>query len=178
MWLMYAVGSALFAGLTAIIAKLGIKNTDSDVATAVRTIVVLIFSWIMVFVTGANNSFSEITAKSMMFLVLSGLATGGSWLCYFKALQLGDVNKVAPVDKSSTVLSMILAFVILGEKLTVYKITGMVLILIGTMLMITRKKRLNTARHQVGLFTHCFLRCLQHLHLYWEKLVLQALIQT
>ena len=102
MWILFAFGAALFAGLTAILAKIGIKNVDSNVATAIRTIIILIFSWLMVFVVGSFNTISDISNKTLIFLILSGLATGGSWLCYFKALQLGDVNKVTPIDKSST----------------------------------------------------------------------------
>lgn len=140
MWIMFAFGSALFAGLTAILAKCGIRNTDSNVATALRTIVVLAFSWLMVFVTGAQSGMSSISVKTMVFLVLSGVATGASWLCYFKALQLGNVNKVTPIDKSSTVLTMLLAFVLLGEALTWMKAVAMVSIGIGTYMMIQKKQ--------------------------------------
>ncbi len=140
MWIMFAFGSALFAGLTAILAKCGIRNTDSNVATALRTIVVLAFSWLMVFVTGAQSGMSSIFVKTMVFLVLSGVATGASWLCYFKALQLGNVNKVTPIDKSSTVLTMLLAFVLLGEELTWMKAVAMVSIGIGTYMMIQKKQ--------------------------------------
>ena len=113
MWILFAFGSALFAGLTSILAKCGIRRTDSTVATAIRTIVVLIFSWLMVFIVGSQSQLSEISGKTLLFLILSGLATGGSWLCYFRALQLGDVNKVVPVDKSSTVLTILLAAILL-----------------------------------------------------------------
>lgn len=140
MWIMFAFGSALFAGLTVILAKCGIRNTDSNVATALRTIVVLAFSWLMVFVTGAQSGMSSISMKTMVFLVLSGVATGASWLCYFKALQLGNVNKVTPIDKSSTVLTMLLAFVLLGEELTWMKAVAMVSIGIGTYMMIQKKQ--------------------------------------
>lgn len=140
MWIMFAFGSALFAGLTAILAKCGIRNTDSNVATALRTIVVLAFSWLMVFVTGAQSGMNSISMKTMVFLVLSGVATGASWLCYFKALQLGNVNKVTPIDKSSTVLTMLLAFVLLGEELTWMKAVAMVSIGIGTYMMIQKKQ--------------------------------------
>ena len=140
MWIMFAFGSALFAGLTAILAKCGIRNTDSNVATALRTIVVLVFSWLMVFVTGAQSGMNSISMKTMVFLVLSGVATGTSWLCYFKALQLGNVNKVTPIDKSSTVLTMFLAFVLLGEELTWMKAVAMVCIGIGTYMMIQKKQ--------------------------------------
>lgn len=138
MWIMFAFGSALFAGLTAILAKCGIRNTDSNVATALRTIVVLAFSWLMVFVTGAQSGMGSISMKTMVFLVLSGVATGASWLCYFKALQLGNVNKVTPIDKSSTVLTMFLALVLLGEELTWMKAVAMVGI--GTYMMIQKKQ--------------------------------------
>ena len=141
MWMMFAFGSALFAGLTAILAKCGIRNTDSNVATALRTIVVLAFSWLMVFVTGAQSGMGSISMKTMVFLVLSGVATGASWLCYFKALQLGNVNKVTPIDKSSTVLTMFLASVLLGEELTWMKAVAMVCIGIGTYMMIQKKQK-------------------------------------
>lgn len=140
MWLGFAVGSAFFAGITSILAKCGIRKTDSDVVTAVRTIVVLIFAWIMVAVTGVSLPAEGISSKTMIFLVLSGMATGGSWLCYFKALQLGDVNKVVPVDKSSTVLTIILAFIIFKEPVTGVRLLGMLLIGIGTLMMIQKKE--------------------------------------
>lgn len=140
MWIAFAFGSALFAGVTSILAKIGIKNTDSTAATAVRTIIILFFSWIMVFVTGQFGGISDISGKTLTFLILSGLATGGSWLCYFKALRIGDVNKVTPVDKSSTVLTMLLAFIILGEELNLLKIVCIILIGAGTYLMIEKKK--------------------------------------
>ncbi|HWT76455.1 MAG TPA: EamA family transporter [Mobilitalea sp.] len=139
MWIIFAFGSALFAGITAILAKIGIKNTDSHVATAFRTIIILVFSWLMVFIVGSQNTIFDISNKTLVFLILSGMATGGSWLCYFKALQLGDVNKVSPIDKSSTVLSMILAFIILGESITVIKLIAMIVIGVGTYFMIARK---------------------------------------
>ena len=140
MWILYATGSAFFAGITSILAKCGIKKTDSDVATAIRTIVVLIFSWLMVLVTGSGSGIGEIDGKTMLFLVLSGLATGASWLCYFHALQVGDVNKVVPIDKSSTVLTILLALIFLGEGLSVGKAVAVILIGAGTMLMITKKE--------------------------------------
>ena len=111
MWILFAFGSALFAGLTSILAKCGIKNTDSNVATALRTIVVLIFSWIMVFIAGSHNTLSDISSKTLIFLILSGISTGASWLCYFRALQIGDVNKVTTIDKSSSILTMLMAFI-------------------------------------------------------------------
>lgn len=140
MWIIYAFGSALFAGLTAILAKCGIKNMDSNVATALRTIVVLVFSWLLVLLTGNVGAMDEISKKTWSFLILSGLATGASWLCYFRALQIGDVNKVTPIDKSSTVLTMFLAFAFLGEKITLLKIIAMILIGTGTYLMIQKKE--------------------------------------
>lgn len=140
MWIAFAFGSALFAGVTSILAKIGIKNTDSTAATAIRTIVILFFSWLMVFITGAFGGIGRISSKTLIFLMLSGLATGGSWLCYFRALQIGDVNKVTPVDKSSTVLTMLLAFIILGEELSILKVTCMILIGAGTYLMIVKKE--------------------------------------
>lgn len=140
MWIAFAFGSALFAGVTSVLAKIGIKNTDPTAATAVRTIIILFFSWVMVFVTGQFGGIGDISGKTLTFLILSGLATGGSWLCYFKALQIGDVNKVTPVDKSSTVLTMLLAFIILGEELNLLKIVCIVLIGAGTYLMIEKKE--------------------------------------
>lgn len=148
MWVVYALLSALFAGVVSILAKIGIKNTDSNLATALRTVVVLIFAWLMVFVAGAQRTIADIDTKSFIFLVLSGLATGGSWLCYFKALQLGDVNKVVPVDKSSTVLTMLLSMIFLGENITLIKVAAMLLIGIGTYLMIERKE--STAQGSKG----------------------------
>jgi len=146
MWIMYAFASALFAGLTAILAKIGIKNVDSNVATTIRTVIILIFAWLMVFVVGSQNMITSISSNTLLFLVLSGLATGASWICYFKALQLGDVNKVAPIDKSSTILTMLLAFIFLGESITFIKMVGLVAIGIGTYLMITKK---NIVQNQV-----------------------------
>lgn len=139
MWLAYALGSAFFAGITTILAKVGIKRTDSSLATAIRTIVVLIFAWIMVWLVGSQHTIANISRRSLIYLILSGIATGASWLCYFKALQLGDVNKVTPIDKSSTVLTMVLALIFLGETLTVYKIVAMAAIAVGTIMMITKK---------------------------------------
>ena len=117
MWILFAAGSALFAGVTAILAKCGIRKTDSTVATAIRTLVVLVFAWTMVFVVGSQGEIRNIGPTTLLFLLLSGLATGASWLCYFKALQLGDINKVVPIDKSSTVLTILLAFFLLGEPI-------------------------------------------------------------
>lgn len=139
MWLLFAFGSAFFAGMTAILSKSGIKNTDSNVATAVRTIVVLLFSWIMVFIVGSQDTILDISAKTLIFLTLSGFATGASWLCYFKALQLGTVNKVTPIDKSSTILTMLLAMIFLGESITLIKVLAIILIGTGTYLMLQKK---------------------------------------
>ena len=140
MWILFAFGSALFAGLTSILAKCGIRKTDSTVATAIRTIVVLAFSWLMVFVVGSQGTIGDISGRTLLFLVLSGLATGGSWLCYFRALQLGDVNKVVPIDKSSTVLTILLAAIFLQEGVSLTKGIGVVLIAAGTFLMIEKKQ--------------------------------------
>jgi len=141
MWIIMAVLSAFFAGLTAILAKCGIKKTDSDVATAARTVVVLVFSWLMVLITGSIETISDISGKSLLFLVLSGIATGASWLCYFKALSVGNVNKVVPVDKSSTVLSVILAIILFGEDSHLaVKLVGTGLLAIGIFLMIEKKE--------------------------------------
>lgn len=140
MWVIFALLSALFAGIMSILAKIGIKDTDSDLATALRTIVVTLFAWLMVFVVGSQTSLSDIDTRSFIFLILSGLATGGSWLCYFRALQIGDVNKVVPVDKSSTVLTILLSLLVLGEGITWVRILAMLLIGTGTYLMIERKE--------------------------------------
>lgn len=139
MWVVLAFGSALFAGITSILAKQGIRKTDSTVATAIRTIVVLAFSWLMVFVVGSVPQILSISARALVFLILSGLATGASWLCYFKALQNGDINKVVPIDKSSTVLTILLAFAFLHEKMNRYSFAGVILIAVGTFLMIEKK---------------------------------------
>lgn len=140
MWILYATGSAFFAGITSILAKCGISKTDSDVATAIRTIVVLVFSWILVLLTGTISSITDISGKTLLFLVLSGIATGASWLCYFKALQNGNVNKVVPIDKSSTILTILLACIFFHEGLSLAKIGCVCMIGVGTMLMITRKE--------------------------------------
>lgn len=140
MWILLAFGSALFAGITSILAKCGIRKTDSNVATAIRTVVVLIFSWLMVLLTGSQSQIGAIGGRTWLFLVLSGLATGASWLCYFRALQLGDINKVVPIDKSSVILTILLAFLLLGEKISPPKAAGVVLIGIGTFLMIEKKQ--------------------------------------
>ena len=139
MWGIFAFGSAAFAGLTSILAKCGIKKTDSTVATAIRTIIVLIFSWVMVFVVGSQAQIKSIDIITWFFLILSGLATGASWLCYFKALQIGNINKVVPIDKSSVILTIIMAFIFLGEKINVFGLAGVILIGVGTFLMIEKK---------------------------------------
>lgn len=139
MWVAFACGSAFFAGITAILAKCGIRETDSIVATAIRTIVVLAFAWVMVAVAGSAGQIGSIMPMTWAFLGLSGLATGASWLCYFKALQFGDVNKVVPIDKSSTVLTMLLAFLLLGEPLSWASVVAMALIFAGTLMMVEHK---------------------------------------
>ena len=136
MWILFAAGSALFAGVTAILAKCGIRKTDSTVATAIRTLVVLVFAWTMVFVVGSQGEIRNIGPTTLLFLLLSGLATGASWLCYFKALQLGDINKVVPIDKLSVVITILFAFAFLHEKLTVKSLLGCLLIGAGTLIMV------------------------------------------
>lgn len=136
MWLVFAVLSSVFAALTSILAKIGIENVNSNLATALRTVVVLVMAWIMVFITNAHTGISEISRKSWLFLILSGLATGASWLCYYKALQDGEVSKVAPIDKLSIVITLIMAFIFLHEQLTVKSVVGMILITAGTLVMV------------------------------------------
>ena len=136
MWVFFAIGSSFFAGITAILAKCGIRKTDSDVATAIRTIVVLLFSWLMVLITGAWSGMTNINGKTLLFLVLSGLATGASWLCYYRALQIGEASKVVPIDKLSLVITLVLAFVFLHEKITTNSLIGCILIALGTLLMV------------------------------------------
>lgn len=140
MWILYAFFSAFFAGITSILAKCGIKKTDSTLATAIRTIVVLIFSWLMVYIVGSFDQIYTMEFKTFLFLILSGLCTGASWLCYFKALQIGDINKVVPIDKSSTILTIILAFLLLHESVTWTKVVGILFIGAGTFLMIEKKQ--------------------------------------
>ncbi|MFT4005885.1 MAG: EamA family transporter [Lacrimispora sp.] len=144
MWILLAFGSALFAGMTSILAKVGIKNIDSNLATALRTVVVLLFSWLMVFIAGSQYTIGAISARSFLFLILSGCATGASWLCYFKALQLGDVNKVTPIDKSSTILTILLAFLFLGETPNLWMGLGIFLLAVGTYLMIQRRESVHS----------------------------------
>ena len=139
MWLLYAAGSAFFAGITSILAKCGIRNTDSTVATAVRTVIVLIFSWIMVLAAGSWDQLGSISGYTLLFLILSGAATGASWLCYFRALQIGDINRVVPVDKSSRVLTILLALIFLGEGISLPKAAAVLVIAAGIFLMIEKK---------------------------------------
>ena len=135
MWWFFAVLSSVFAALTSVLAKVGVENVNSNLATAIRTVVVLVMSWLMVFVTEAQSGITEISKKSWLFLILSGLATGASWLCYYKALQIGDVSKVVPIDKMSVVLTLIMAFVFLNEKFTPKSLVGCLLIAAGTLVM-------------------------------------------
>ena len=136
MWFIFAILSAIFAALTSILAKIGIEGVNSNLATAVRTIVVVLMAWLMVFVTGSQNGFMDISKKSWIFLILSGLATGASWLCYYKALQIGEVSKVVPIDKLSIVITVALAFLFLGEQITLKTLIGCSLIVAGTFVMI------------------------------------------
>lgn len=136
MWLIFAILSSVFAALTSILAKIGIDGVNSNLATAIRTAVVLALSWLMVFVTGAQSGISEINKRNWMFLILSGLATGASWLCYYKALQIGEASKVIPIDKMSVVLSLILAFIFLHEQFTAKTLAGIIFLTVGTILMI------------------------------------------
>lgn len=136
MWFVFALGSAVFAALTSILAKVGIDGVDSNLATAVRTVVVVVMAWVMVFITNAQSGITEINRKSWIFLILSGLATGASWLCYYKALQIGEASKVVPIDKLSVIFTLVLAFVFLHEKFTAKSLVGCLLIGAGTMLMV------------------------------------------
>lgn len=136
MWAIFALLSAVFAALTSILAKVGIEGVNSNLATALRTMVVVVMAWLMVFVTHAQSGISEISKKSWLFLILSGLATGGSWLCYYKALQLGEASKVAPIDKMSVVITLILAFLFLHEEFTAKSLLGCILISAGTLIMV------------------------------------------
>ena len=159
LWLFMAVLSAVFAGLTSVLAKCGIKKTDSDIATALRTIVVLLFSWIMVFVVGSANTITAIASKSLIFLILSGLATGASWMCYFKALSIGDVNKVVPIDKSSAVLTVLLAIILFKEtNHLAVKLIGTALLAVGVFLMI-EKKELRSEKRKVRMAAVCNRLC-------------------
>ena len=136
MWFVFAILSAIFAALTSILAKIGIEGVNSNLATAVRTIVVVLMAWFMVFITGNQNGIVDISKKSWIFLILSGLATGASWLCYYKALQLGEASKVVPIDKLSIVITIVLAFIFLGEQITLKTLIGCCLIVAGTFVMI------------------------------------------
>lgn len=136
MWAIFAILSAIFAALTSILAKIGIDGVNSNLGTAIRTIVVVLMAWAMVFITGTQSGIVDISKKSWIFLILSGLATGASWLCYYKALQIGEVSKVVPIDKLSIVLTILLAFIFLGEHITVKAIIGCALIVAGTFVMI------------------------------------------
>ena len=152
-WISAAILSAVFAGLTSILAKCGIKKTDSDLATALRTIVVLIFSWIMVLVVGSLHTITEIQPKAFIFLILSGLATGASWICYFKALSVGDINKVVPIDKSSTVLTVLLAIICFGETSNlVMKLIATAILAVGIFLMVEKKKREEKQKSKMWMF--------------------------
>ncbi len=151
MWILFAIGSAFFAGITSILAKCGIQKTDSTVATAIRTIVVLIFSWLMVMITGTGGQITSIHGKTLLFLILSGLSTGASWLFYFHAIQIGNINKVVAIDKSSTVLTILLALIFLGEGISVGKLIAVLLIGIGTLLMISKKEEKENKQSQMGL---------------------------
>lgn len=150
MWILYAVGSSFFAGITAILAKCGIRKTDSNVAAAIRTVIVLLFSWLMVLVTGTGEGIRQIDSRTFLFLVLSGLATGASWLCYFHALKKGDINKVVPIDKSSTVLTILLALIFLQEGISGVKILSVLLIGGGTLLMIDKMDKETNVQKQSG----------------------------
>lgn len=136
MWFVYALGSAVFAALTSILAKIGIDGVNSNLATAVRTVVVVVMSWVMVFITNNQGGLMHISKRSWLFLILSGLATGASWLCYYKALQIGEASKVVPIDKLSVVITLILAFVFLHEQFTIKSLIGCVLITVGTLVMV------------------------------------------
>ena len=170
-WVMAAVASAFFAGITSILAKCGLSETDSDVATALRTLVVLVFAWAMVAVVGSGHTIAQITPQSWLFLALSGLATGGSWICYFKALSLGDVNKVVPVDKSSTVMAVLLAIVLFGETSHLeVKLVGTAVIAVG--------RELRASKAVPGWCMPCWQRCSLPLLRCWQRWVSRALNRT
>ena len=152
MWVIFAFLSAFFAGITSILAKCGIRKTDSNVATFIRTIIVLLFSLLMVMIVGSFPTLKNLSAKTILFLVLSGLSTGASWLCYFRALQKGNINKVVPIDKSSTVLTIILATIFLGESITLYKTLGIIAVGLGTLMMIEKKDTENKTEEKGWLF--------------------------
>lgn len=156
MWIVFAFGAAFFAGITSILVKAGVRNINSNLATAIRTIIVLLFSWLMVYITGSYKTADLLGIRSIFFLLFSGLATGGAWLCYFKALQIGDINKVVPIDKSSVVLTMILAFVFLGEEISWFSIIAIVCITIGTYLMVSMKNDQKDNHRKQGLIYAMF----------------------
>lgn len=156
MWILFAAGSAFFAGVTAILAKCGIRKTDSDVGTAVRTSVVLIFAWTIAGMGGSAGEIFKIPLKVWVFLLLSGLCTGASWLCYFKALQLGDINKVVPIDKCSIVWTILLAFVLLGESISGWKLAGLAAIMAGTFLMLQKQEESRTKEEKTGRAWLCY----------------------
>ena len=160
MWILFSFASALFAGLTSLLAKCGIKKTDSNVATAIRTVVVLFFSWLMVGIAGSMPAILTISSKTWLFLILSGLATGASWLCYFRALQLGDVNKVVPIDKSSTILSILLALILLGEPVSWIKAAAIILIGVGTLLMLEKQTASGEKKRKRGWLLYALLSAL------------------
>ncbi|MDC7279942.1 MULTISPECIES: EamA family transporter [Pseudobutyrivibrio] len=136
MWFIFAIGSAIFAALTSILAKVGIDGVNSNLATAIRTVVVVLMAWGMVFITNAQSGISEISKRSWLFLILSGLATGASWLCYYKALQMGEASKVVPIDKLSVVITLVMAFIFLHEQFTVHSVIGCILIGAGTLFLV------------------------------------------
>lgn len=153
MWFVYALGSAVFAALTSILAKIGIDGVNSNLATAVRTVVVVVMSWVMVFITNNQGGLMHISKRSWLFLILSGLATGASWLCYYKALQIGEASKVVPIDKLSVVITLILAFVFLHEQFTIKSLIGCVLITVGTLVMVLQKRRSNNDKKYYNQYT-------------------------
>lgn len=178
-WVMAAVASAFFAGITSILAKCGLSETDSDVATALRTLVVLVFAWAMVAVVGSGHTIAQITPQSWLFLALSGLATGGSWICYFKALSLGNVNKVVPVDKSSTVMAVLLAIVLFGETSHLeVKLVGTAVIAVGTFMMIEKSRELRAGKAVSGWRMRCWRRCLLPSLRCWRRWASRALNRT
>ena len=157
LWLLFAFASAIFAGLTATLIKIGVKDVDSNLVTALRTVVVMIFIWSFVFIIGSQNTISDVSSKTFLFLMLSGLATGASWLCYIKAIQIGNISKVTPVDKSSTVLTVILAFLLLGESMTLFTVIGITVMVAGTYLTIkkTRDDKESNATRKSWFFYAC-----------------------
>ena len=157
MWLLFAVGASFFAGITAILVKIGVEDTDSNLLTALRTIVVLIFSWIMVFVVGSQGTITEVSGKTLLFLCASGVTTGISWICYFHALQIGNVNVVVPIDKSSVVLTILLGVIFLGESMNLLKAVCVVSIAVGTYLMIEKKENVGQSTKKKGAIFYAFM---------------------